>query len=172
MLLQEKPCLILLALIPNRRLIVSDLMRHARTTFSHATNLVVELEARGLVTTFSEGRVKYVQATPLGRRVARALRAVTAAGDPGSVATEVRRLTRRARRFSEDWDAAGPRGEDAARLRGRLRRLSSSMEALDCQLRAAGIDGGVDGLGELRQALEALRTKAAAEGKGSGREGH
>jgi len=158
-LLQEKPCLVLLSVVDNRRLIISDVMQHASTTFSHATNLITELEARGLLTTSTEGRVKHVRATPLGKKVAKAIRAVNKAGDSEAAVAEVKKLSRRARQLLDDWDSTGQGDEDTARLHNRFRRLEVALESLECQLLAADVKGKLPGQKELNETMKALRTK-------------
>lgn len=76
MFLQKKPCLILLAASRLDKPYVSTLMKEADTTFAHTTNILSEMEAYGLIVFVSEGRVKYVKLTGLGRELARSLRSV------------------------------------------------------------------------------------------------
>ena len=149
----------LLAVAENKRLIVSEIMHHASTTFSHATNLVAELETRGLVTTSSEGRVKYVQATQLGIKAAKAVRAVSNLGESDKVISDIEKLNKRAQQLLGDLESLEKKGEDTASLSDRLRRLNSSMTIIEYQIRATGIKGNVPGWKELRETVKALKVK-------------
>jgi predicted transcriptional regulator len=76
MFLQKKPCEVLLAASRLEKPYVSLLMKEADTTFAHTTNILSEMESYGLICFVSEGRVKYVKLTGLGRELARSLRSV------------------------------------------------------------------------------------------------
>jgi predicted transcriptional regulator len=76
MFLQKKPCQILLAASRLDKPYVSVLMKEADTTFAHTANILSEMEAYGLITFASEGRMKYVRLTTTGRELARSLRTV------------------------------------------------------------------------------------------------
>ena len=138
-------------------------MHQASTTFSHATNLVAELEMRGLVTTSSEGRVKHVQATPLGIKAARAVRTISDLGEPGKVMSEIEKLNKRAQQLLGDLESLEQIGGDTATLSNRLRRLESSIASIDYQMRAADIKGNVSDWKELRKTVQSLKVKIRSD---------
>lgn len=76
MFLQKKPCQILLAASRLNKPYISVLMKEADTTFAHTTNILSDMEAYGLIEFASEGRMKYVRLTSMGKEIARSLRSV------------------------------------------------------------------------------------------------
>jgi DNA-binding MarR family transcriptional regulator len=47
--------------------------KHIDSTFPHTSSILSELEAQGLVKSRPEGRIRYLELTDRGRRIARAL---------------------------------------------------------------------------------------------------
>jgi predicted transcriptional regulator len=97
--MQKKPCSLLLAIPRNEKPYVSVLMKEADTTFAHATNILSDFEAYGLVEFVSEGRMKYVQLTKRGKEVLKTLQMLDGALGGGSLLKDLKRLELRVNRI-------------------------------------------------------------------------
>lgn len=69
LILQDKPVNILLAIDSIEKPYASTIIKEVDTTFSHATNLLSEMEKFGLISFSKSGRVKYVELTDQGDRI-------------------------------------------------------------------------------------------------------
>ena len=69
LILQDKPVNILLAIDNLEKPYTSTIIKEVDTTFSHATNLLSEMEKFGLISFLKVGRVKYVELTEKGNRI-------------------------------------------------------------------------------------------------------
>lgn len=82
LLLQEKPALALLSISNHGRTYASVISKEVDTTFAHATKILGRMEQRGLVAFVEDegdNRIKGVELTEQGKRVADALSALVAA---------------------------------------------------------------------------------------------
>lgn len=154
MFLQKKPCQILLAAYRLDKPYISVLMKEADTTFAHTTNILSDMESYGLIVMASEGRMKYVKLTSMGKELARSLKSVEGLLDGKAVIKKLSNLEKsidrletnikseikdekseraRAKRFYEisgRWTALG---EEAARYNSAsiALALSRTKERLD-----------------------------------------
>ena len=74
LILQDKPVNILLAIDNIEKPYTSTIIKEVDTTFSHATNLLSEMEKFGLIRFLKVGRVKYVELTDQGKKIVRLLK--------------------------------------------------------------------------------------------------
>ncbi len=73
MLLREKPARILLAIIKQDNPYASIISKEVDATYAHTTSVLSEMEHYGLISFIQEGRVKYIELTDLGNKIAKAL---------------------------------------------------------------------------------------------------
>lgn len=125
MFLQNKPCLILLAIQRLERPYVSSLMKEADTTFAHTTNLLSEMESYGLIEFASEGRTKYVSLTGTGKELARSLRSVDGLLDGKSVLKKLSALEKRIDRLQDDLKSGW---QDERAMAARAKKLEAIIE--------------------------------------------
>ena len=73
--LREKPVLALLAVgeVEPESAYAAMIAKQIDSTFPHTSSILSELEAQGLVKSRPEGRIRYLELTDRGRRIARAL---------------------------------------------------------------------------------------------------
>lgn len=73
--LREKPVLALLAIgeMESESAYAAMIAKHIDSTFPHTSSILTELESQGLVKSRPEGRIRYLELTDRGRRIARAL---------------------------------------------------------------------------------------------------
>lgn len=116
LLLKEKPCRALLAILELDHAYASLISKKIDSTFAHTLRILSQLEQAGLVSTRTEGRVRYVELTGPGRRAAEALRMLR---DAIEDAVEVKK---RIKRIHELVDAAEMSQGDRELLAGPLRR--------------------------------------------------
>jgi predicted transcriptional regulator len=105
--MQNKPCSIFLAISRSEKPYVSVLMKEADTTFAHATNILSDFEAYGLVEFVSEGRMKYVKLTRRGGEVMKSLQSLESALGGGSLLKDLKRLEQRVNRIEGRLKAEG-----------------------------------------------------------------
>jgi predicted transcriptional regulator len=105
--MQNKPCSIFLAISRSEKPYVSVLMKEADTTFAHATNILSDFEAYGLVEFVSEGRMKYVKLTRRGGEVMKSLQSLDSALGGGSLLKDLKRLEQRVNRIEGRLKAEG-----------------------------------------------------------------
>jgi predicted transcriptional regulator len=125
MFLQKKPCEVLLAASRLEKPYVSLLMKEADTTFAHTTNILSEMESYGLIVFVSEGRVKYVKLTGIGRELARSLRSVDGLLDGKPLFRRLSNLERSVDRLEENLKSDV---RDERSLSMRRKRLDGIME--------------------------------------------
>ncbi|MCX8206633.1 MAG: hypothetical protein N3G75_02220 [Methanothrix sp.] len=116
LLLKEKPCHTLLAILELDRAYASLISKKIDSTFAHTLRILSQLEQAGLVSTRTEGRVRYVELTDPGRRAAEALRMLREAIEDASD------VKKRIKRIQELIDEAERAQGDRALLVGPLRR--------------------------------------------------
>lgn len=115
-LLKEKPCQALLAILELDHAYASLISKKIDSTFAHTLRILSQLEQAGLVSTRSAGRVRYVELTGPGRRAAEALRMLREAIEDAA------EMKRRIKRIHELIDAAENAPGDRELLLGPLRR--------------------------------------------------
>ncbi|MCD5425213.1 MAG: MarR family transcriptional regulator [Methanosarcinaceae archaeon] len=71
--LQEKPTRIILTINSLGKTYTSIIANEIKSTFAHTTNILYKMEERELVKFTSEGRIKYIELTEQGLKVANAL---------------------------------------------------------------------------------------------------
>ncbi|MDH7597442.1 MAG: hypothetical protein QHG98_06880 [Methanothrix sp.] len=124
LLLKEKPCQALLAILELDHAYASLISKKIDSTFAHTLRILSQLEQAGLVSTRTEGRVRYAELTSPGRRAAEALRmlreAVEDAADVKKRIKRIHELIDAAERAQGDRELlAGPLRRDLALLRSR-----------------------------------------------------
>lgn len=115
-LLKEKPCQALLAILELDHAYASLISKKIDSTFAHTLRILSQLEQAGLVSSRSTGRVRYVELTGPGRRAAEALRMLREAIEDAA------EMKRRIKRIHELIDAAENAPGDRELLLGPLRR--------------------------------------------------
>lgn len=74
MFLRAKPARILLAIANQDKPYASNISKEVDATYAHTTSVLSEMEHCGLISFSQEGRVKYIELTDLGNKIAKALR--------------------------------------------------------------------------------------------------
>lgn len=72
--LREKPVLALIAVDEIEHAYGALVAKHIDSTFPHTCSIFRELEAQGLIRSRPEGRINYLELTPRGKSVVKALR--------------------------------------------------------------------------------------------------
>jgi len=159
LLLQKKPSSLLLAIPRCEKPYVSVLMKEADTTFAHATNLLSDFEACGLIEFASEGRMKYVQLTRRGREVVKTLQALDGVLGGGSLLKDLRRLELRVNRIEGRLSA----GVASKRTVRSLDDIASTAAAIEAEAEAFANDRLDYEIKVLKERLGYLRTKLPAD---------
>ena len=132
--LREKPVLALLAVgeVEPESAYAAMIAKHIDSTFPHTSSILSELEAQGLVKSRPEGRIRYLELTDRGRRIARALQELSdLLQKPDAMKQRLERL----RKIASLTEGPGP--EAAFRL-GPMRRDLAKLKGLgDAPLRKA-----------------------------------
>jgi DNA-binding MarR family transcriptional regulator len=72
--LREKPVLALIAVDEIEHAYAALVAKRIDSTFPHTCSIFRELEAQGLIKSRPEGRINYLELTPLGKSIVKALR--------------------------------------------------------------------------------------------------
>ena len=131
--MQKKPCSLLLAIPRNEKPYVSVLMKEADTTFAHATNILSDFEAYGLVEFVSEGRMKYVKLTKRGREVLKTLQMLDGALGGGSLLKDLKRLELRVNRIEARLKTDGIAERSAKRTAKSLDDIAATTAAIEAE---------------------------------------
>jgi predicted transcriptional regulator len=129
--MQNKPCSILLAIPRSEKPYVSVLMKEADTTFAHATNILSDFEACGLVEFVSEGRMKYVKLTRRGGEVLKSLQSLDSALGGGSLLKDLKRLELRVNRIEGRLKADGIADRTVKRTAKSLDDIAAATSAIE-----------------------------------------
>lgn len=138
LLLKEKPCQALLAILELDQAYASLISKRIDSTFAHTLRILSQLEQAGLVYTRTEGRVRYVELTGPGKRAAEALRmlrkAIEDASDMKKRIRRIQELIDEAERTQGDRELlVGPLRRDLALLRSRSH--TAEINLLDSRIR-------------------------------------
>lgn len=126
LLLKEKPCQALFAILELDRAYASLISKRIDSTFAHTLRILSQLEQAGLVSTRIEGRVRYVELTGPGRKAAEALQMLREAIDDASD------VKKRIKRIQELIDAAERAQGERELLVGPLRRDLALLRSRSC----------------------------------------
>jgi predicted transcriptional regulator len=157
--MQNKPCSIFLAIPRNEKPYVSVLMKEADTTFAHATNILSDFEAYGLVEFVSEGRMKYVKLTRRGNEVLRSLQSLDGALGGGSLLKDLKRLEQRVNRIEGRLKAEGIADRTAKRTAKSLEDAAAATAAIEAEATLFGNDRLDYEIKVMKERLDYLKTK-------------
>jgi predicted transcriptional regulator len=160
--MQNKPCSLFLAIPRSEKPYVSLLMKEADTTFAHATNILSDFEAYGLVEFVSEGRMKYVQLTKRGREVLKSLQLLDGALGGGSLLKELKRLELRINRIEARLKAEGIVDRNVKRTAKSLEDLAAATAVIEAEAVLFGNDRLDYEIKVMKERLDYLQTKLPA----------
>ncbi len=133
--LREKPVLAILAVGEMESAYAALVAKRIDSTFPHTISIISQLEAHGLIKSRSQGRIRYLELTDRGRRVARVLHELS---DLLQRPDEQWRRLEKIKQIvaSEDGPGAalrlGPLRRDLSKLKGQGdKELSLAAEELD-----------------------------------------
>ena len=119
--LREKPVLALLAVGEMQSAYAAMIAKRIDSTFPHTSSILSELEAQGLVKSRPVGRIRYLELTDRGKRIAKALRELSDLLRHSDAMTERLERLRKTALQREGPGAAfrlGPLRRDLAKLKG------------------------------------------------------
>jgi predicted transcriptional regulator len=157
--MQNKPCSIFLAISRSEKPYVSLLMKEADTTFAHATNILSDFEACGLVEFVSEGRMKYVKLTRRGGEVMKSLQSLDGALGGGSLIKDLKRLELRVNRIEGRLKAEGIADRTVKRTVKSLEDLAAATAAIEAEAVLFGNDRLDYEIKVMKERLSYLKTK-------------
>lgn len=157
--MQSKPCSILLAIPRSEKPYVSILMKEADTTFAHATNILSDFEANGLVEFVSEGRMKYVRLTKRGSEVLKSLQSLDSALGGGSLLKDLKRLELRVNRAEGRLKAGGFADRTVKRTAKSLEDIATATAAIEVEAALFGNDRLDYEIKVMKERLDYLNTK-------------
>lgn len=160
--MQKKPCSILLAIPRSEKPYVSALMKEADTTFAHATNILSDFEAYGLVEFASEGRVKQVKLTRRGKEVLKSLQLLDGALGGGSLLKDLKRLELRVNRIEGRLKAGGIADRTAKRTAKSLDEIAVATDAIEKEAALFGNEHLDYEVKVMKERLAYLKTKLPA----------
>ena len=142
--LREKPVLALLAVgeMESESAYAAMLAKRIDSTFPHTSSILTELESHGLIKSRSEGRIRYLELTDRGRRIARALQELSdLLQKPDAMMQRLERLRKTASLTEGPGPEAafrlGPMRRDLAKLKGQGdATLQKAAEELDNEIAA------------------------------------
>jgi len=132
--LREKPVLALLALgeVEQESAYAAMIAKHIDSTFPHTSSILSELEAQGLVKSRPEGRIRYLELTDRGRRIAKALQELS------DLLKKSDALMQRLERLQKTASLADGPGPNTAFRLGPMRRDLAKLKGMgDATLRKA-----------------------------------
>lgn len=159
MFLQKKPCLILLAAFRIDKPYVSVLMKEADTTFAHTTNILSDMEAYGLIQFATEGRMKYVKLTRIGRELARSLNSINGLLEGRGTAKNLKKLEIRLDLLEAAIKANNSDGKAYKRNEDRFNAIVERLEVLETE--AVRYDNAKmnETISNFKERFEYLKTK-------------
>ncbi|HEY3272163.1 MAG TPA: hypothetical protein VGJ92_00295 [Methanocella sp.] len=157
--MQNKPCSIFLAIAHSEKPYVSVLMKEADTTFAHATNILSDFEAYGLVEFVSEGRMKYVKLTRRGREVMKSLQSLDGALGGGSLLKDLKRLELRVNRIEGRLKTQGIADRTGKRTVKSLEDLAAATAIIEAEAVLFGNDRLDYEIKVMKERLSYLGTK-------------
>ena len=119
--LREKPVLALLAVGEMQSAYAAMIAKRIDSTFPHTSSILSELEAQGLVKSRPVGRIRYLELTDRGKRIAKSLRELSDLLRHSDAMTERLERLRKTALQKEGPGATfrlGPLRRDLARLKG------------------------------------------------------
>ena len=119
--LREKPVLALLAVGEMQSAYAAMIAKRIDSTFPHTSSILSELEAQGLVKSRPVGRIRYLELTDRGKRIAKSLRELSDLLRHSDAMTErLERLRKTALQKGGPGAAfrLGPLRRDLAKLKG------------------------------------------------------
>jgi DNA-binding MarR family transcriptional regulator len=119
--LREKPVLALLAVGEMQAAYAAMIAKRIDSTFPHTSSILSELEAQGLVKSRPVGRIRYLELTDRGKRIAKSLRELSDLLRHSDAMTERLERLRKTALQKEGPGAAfrlGPLRRDLAKLKG------------------------------------------------------
>lgn len=136
--LREKPTLVLLAVEEMEPAYAAIITKRIDSTFPHTSSIISELEEHGLIKSRPEGRIRYLELTDRGRRIAKALRELKEMlQKPDLQWNRLERLGEMQRKAIETGKSPlnlGPLRRDLAKLKGQgddeLRRAAEDLDRL------------------------------------------
>jgi DNA-binding MarR family transcriptional regulator len=139
LLIREKPALALLAVEEMESAYAAIVAKRIDSTFPHTSSILSQLEDLGLIKARPEGRVRYLQLTERGKRVANALRELCLLlKEPKEQLRNLERLRPIASSESKNPLRIGPLRRDLAKLRsGGDEEIRLAAEELDGLIVAA-----------------------------------
>ena len=132
--LREKPVLALLAIgdVEPKSAYAAMIAKHIDSTFPHTSSILSELEAQGLVKSRPEGRIRYLELTDRGRRIARALQELS------DLLQKSDAMMQRLEKLQKNASLADGPGPKAAFRLGPMRRDLAKLKGMgDATLRKA-----------------------------------
>ena len=157
--MQNKPCSLLLAIPRSEKPYVSILMKEADTTFAHATNILSDFEACGLVEFVSEGRMKYVKLTRRGSEVLKSLQSLDSALGGGSLLKDLKRLEQRVNRIEGRLKAGGIADRTVKRTAKSLEDVAAATVAIEAEAALFGNDRLDYEIKVMKERLDYLKTR-------------
>jgi len=136
--LREKPVLAILAVGELKPAYAALVAKRIDSTFPHTISILSQLEAQGLINSRHEGRIRYLELTDSGKKVAKVLRELSSLLQRPDV--QWRRLERIKQMFAsvKSSEAAalqlGPLRRDLAKLKSKgdeeLRRAAEQLDVM------------------------------------------
>jgi DNA-binding PadR family transcriptional regulator len=139
LLVREKPALALLAVEEMEPAYAAIVAKRIDSTFPHTSSILSQLEDFGLIKARPEGRVRYLQLTEKGKKVANALRELyRLLKEPKEQMKSLERLRQIASSESKNPLRLGPLRRDLAKLKsGGDEEIRLAAEELDGMIVAA-----------------------------------
>jgi DNA-binding MarR family transcriptional regulator len=138
--LREKPVLALLAVGEMQSAYAAMIAKRIDSTFPHTSGILSELEVQGLIKSRPEGRIRYLELTDRGKRIAIALQELSDLLQRSDAMTERLERLRKTALLTEGPKTAfrlGPLRRDLARLKGQGdAALRKAAEELDNEIAA------------------------------------
>jgi len=134
-------------------------MKEADTTFAHATNILSDFEACGLVEFVSEGRMKYVKLTRRGSEVLKSLQALDSALAGGSLLKDLKRLEQRVNRIEGRLKAEGIADRTVKRTAKSLGDIAVATVAIETEATLFGNDRLDYEIKVMKERLDYLKTR-------------
>jgi len=136
--LREKPTLALLAVEEMEPAYAALITKRIDSTFPHTSSIISELEAHGLIKSRPEGRIRYLEVTDRGRRIAKALQELKEMlQKPDLQWNRLERMGEMQRKAIETGKSPlnlGPLRRDLAKLKGQgddeVRRAAEDLDRL------------------------------------------
>jgi predicted transcriptional regulator len=136
--LREKPTLALLAVEEMEPAYAALITKRINSTFPHTSSIISELEEHGFIKSRPEGRIRYLELTDRGRKIAKAVRELKEMlQKPDLQWNRLERMGEMQRKAIETGKSPlnlGPLRRDLAKLKGQgddeLRRAAEDLDRL------------------------------------------